>query len=96
MTTILAAILGAVLYRLRGWNPAPEGVTLWWKRRPILQIAFAAPYAITTYFALGPLASFFVMMLTTGAVITGHASYSDLGTSAKLPADGQTDEWFGT
>ena len=91
--SIIAAILGAIVYRLRGWSPPlPER---WWKRRPILQTVFALPYGIVAYLHSDPIIALFAFILTIGAVITGHASYQDLGTSVRLPTDGQTDEWYG-
>lgn len=99
MTLFLAALVGAAIYRLRGWNPAPEGVTLWWKRRPLLQLAFALPYGALACVACGWLPGLIVLALTTGAVVTGHASYIDLNGvrpgAANAPADGQIDEWYG-
>lgn len=99
MITFIAALLGGVIYRLRGWGPADPNIQYWWKRRPILQMAFALPYA----FALMGYSwwvALLVLAVTTVSVITGHASYIDLGgvkTGAlNMPADGQSNEWYGT
>jgi len=89
MEAFLAAIIGGAIYRARGMG-------LFSLPRPAWQLLFAAPWGIVVYLALGPLAALFVLTLTTGAVLTGHASYLSLGTSTKLPADGQIDEWYGT
>lgn len=89
MWVILAALAGAVLYRARGNG-------LWNLPRPTWQALFALPYAAAVFWPLGPLAAFVVLALTTGAVLTGHASYLDLGEATRLPADGQSEEWYGT
>lgn len=89
---LLIALVGSIIYRLRGWGPPPP--ERWWKARPILQAVFAAAYGAVA-FHVSPLAALIVIAVTTGAVLTGHASYLDLGTSTRLPADGQTEEWYG-
>lgn len=87
---IIAAFLGAVIYRLRG-----KGI---WPGRPWWQIAFALPFALV---AIGPAwwVALIVLATTTGAVLTGHASYMDLGSVApgsdSAPQDGKSDEWYG-
>lgn len=93
METFLAALAGGAIYRARGMG-------LWQLPRPTWQVLFALPYALAVYFALGPLAAFFVLTFTTGAVLTGHASYIDLNGvkpgAPNAPKDGQVDEWYGT
>lgn len=93
MNIIIAALLGGVLYRARGMG-------LFSLPRPAWQLLFAAPWGLVVYLALGPLAAFFVLVLTTGGVLTGHASYIDLATvkagASNAPKDGQIDEWYGT
>ena len=97
MIELIAALIGAIIYRLRGWGPADETVKYWWKRRPLLHVAFALPYAFALV-GCGWRAVLVVLALTTVAVITGHASIVDLGHvkdgSAGVPADGQQDEWY--
>lgn len=97
MEIILAALLGAAIYRLRGWGPpAPER---WWKRRPILQAAFASAYGVVAFHAApagwpAACVELLVLGVTTFCVNTGHASLTDLGGAIVLPADGQSDEWY--
>lgn len=92
MIGLAVASLGALIYRLRGM-----GV---WPSRPWYQIAFALPYGIVAGSFCGLGVGFLVLAVTTCAVLTGHASYIDLGSvkngSANAPADGQSNEWYGT
>ena len=101
MVFFLAALFGAAIYRLRGWGPpAPER---WWKRRPILQAAFASAYGVVAFHAVAAAwpvgwpavcVELLVLGVTTFCVNTGHASLTDLGSATELPADGQRDEWY--
>nr|RAW03672.1 hypothetical protein DBT41_11740 [Aerococcus urinae] len=92
MTGVLLAIFaGGALYRLRG-----AGL---WPGRPWWHIGFALAYAFVSLGAVGVLPTILVLAATLGAVLTGHASYIDLGSvhpgAVNQPADGQTDEWYG-
>lgn len=91
MFILIGALLGAVIYRARGMGIGPA--------RPFWQVIFAIPYAAVTLAAVGPSAAVVVLALTVGAVLTGHASYIDLGAAGaaagNTPADGGTDEWYG-
>lgn len=90
MEIFFVAILGGAIYRARGAG-------LWQLPRPIWQVAFALAYGLAVgapwWLAIS------VLVLTTAAVLTGHASYIDLGTvragALNAPADGRSDEWYG-
>lgn len=98
LSIALMAIIGAIIYRLRGWGPKPPATAPWWKTRPLLQACFAIPFAAVAL-SMDITAAIIVLVLTTGAILTGHASYIDLGSiepgSAYSPSDGNTEEWYG-
>jgi hypothetical protein len=89
--TIITAIIGGALYRVRGMGL--------WPSRPWWHLAFAMPYGLAAYQATSTTISIIVFALTFGAIVTGHASYIDLGTvkdgAANMPSDGEQDEWYG-
>lgn len=71
---IFLAIVGAVIYRVRG-GLAPA------LPRPFDQLIFALPYAAISYKLSGRNIWWFigVISLTTAAVASGHGSFMDLG-----------------
>jgi len=91
ISALIAAITGGALYRVRGMGL--------WPSRPWWHLAFALPYGLAAYQATSTSISIIVFALTFGAIVTGHASYIDLGTvkdgAANMPADGEQDEWYG-
>ena len=90
ISLIFVALVGALIYRLRGMGL--------WPSRPWWQILFALPYGIVAGSFCGLGAGVFVLAVTACAVLTGHASLIDLGTvrpgAANAPADGQRNEWY--
>ena len=91
ISALIAAIIGGALYRVRGMGL--------WPSRPWWHLAFALPYGLTAWSYSSVYVGVAVFLLTFGAVVTGHASYIDLGTvedgSPSMPADGKQDEWYG-
>lgn len=87
----LSALLGALIYRLRGMGA--------WPNKRLWVGLFALPYAYIAYEFGGWWLAIPVFGITFGMILTGHASYIDLGRvkpgAPNSPADGQIDEWYG-
>lgn len=87
----LFALIGAALYRLRGMGA--------WPNKRLWVGLYALPFAYITYKFCGWWPVVPVYGITFGMVLTGHASYIDLGEvkpgAPNSPADGQVDEWYG-
>lgn len=100
MIEIIIALIGALLYRMRGAGHEPLLGLSDRDQKIIYMLAFSSIYATAAFCSAGTWAGLIVWAVTFGAITTGHASYIDLAHvvdgSAGAPADGQKDEWYGT
>jgi len=99
MIELIIAMIGGLLYRMRGAHHEPLLGLSGRAQKILYMIAFSSIYATAAFCSTGTWAGLIVWAVTFGAITTGHASYIDLAHvvdgSTGAPADGQTDEWYG-